>query len=108
MEDQWVARVEEEFMKRHITLRLAANGSGSGHYLMPDGNFKTVNEGEIADDGLVLPNSSARAILKAFQDYVGIVSPSSQENKVLREWLDLEKERVDKILNAKIVSGNAI
>jgi hypothetical protein len=80
-------------------VRLAVLDADRNAYLMPDGSWQTVAEGELIQDmGVLLPAGSIEAIAVAIAEYQGHTSHADTEARVLREWLAVERARVDKAL----------
>jgi len=69
-------------------------------YLMRDGTWQTVKEGEMtAEAGFDVPVEAIEAIIEAAEEFLGRRSHASTESAVLREWLAAERSRVDELLN---------
>lgn len=68
-------------------------------YLMRDGTWRAVAEGEsLADPGIELPRAAIEAIVTAIGEWQGHTSHADTEARVLREWLAVERDRVDATL----------
>jgi len=68
-------------------------------FLMRDGTWQRLDEGTVSEDtGIRLPRGSIEAIAVAVQNWQGHASHADTEAKVLREWLAVERERVDRTL----------
>lgn len=67
---------------------------------MNDNTWQDVDEMSVVPEGagLELPYNVFDAIFEAFLDYRGIKTHDPTEVKVLREWLELEKKRVDALI----------
>ena len=71
-------------------------------YLMEDGTWKEADEGTSPDGmGLLLPAEAVESIARAVQEFQGHTSHSDTEARVLREWLAVERGRVDRALEPK-------
>lgn len=72
--------------------------------LMSDGTWETVPEmqkfpeTETRTVGIELPMDCVKAIVEAVKEFAGPGLDSSTEVKILREWLTVEKARVEDIL----------
>jgi hypothetical protein len=100
---EYEARIfDEPVMWIQNTVRLAIRRAAGRYdeYLLPDGNWQSVEDGLLAPDpmGIVLPRASIEAVAVAVQEWQGHTSHADTEAKVLREWLAVERERVDKAL----------
>ena len=73
-------------------------------YLMRDGTWRVVPEGErLPDDhGVELPRAAIEAIAVAVQEWQGHTSHADTEARILREWLTVERDRTDRILDHAI------
>lgn len=96
------ARVIEDAMAWQRDVVWLAVRDGDRHaYLMPDGTW-TVNEDETAMPaepiGIAMPKAAIEAIAVAIQQWQGHTSHADTEARVLREWLTVERERVDRVL----------
>jgi len=80
--------------------RLVITDGRGGFISAPDLYIKTVAEGEMVPDdvGIVLPVPAMEAIYEAIRDWRGDRSAET-EARVLREWLAVERQRVDKALD---------
>jgi hypothetical protein len=84
-----------------VTLHLARRDDWQFRtYLKSDGSFVKVAEGFTppADIGIKLPAAAIEAITKGIEAYQGHTSHADTEARVLREWLAVEKGRVDEAL----------
>jgi hypothetical protein len=74
--------------------------SADGAVLMGDGTWHVLAEGEATGDdaGLPLPREAIDAILTAIEQWQGRANHGATEARVLREWLGVERARVDKTL----------
>lgn len=65
--------------------------------LLEDGTWTTVDDGVVSPPmaGLVLPREALKAIALALTEHLGELLPSEGERRVLREWLEVERGRVD-------------
>lgn len=85
------------FARDVVTLAVRDNDQRA--YLMRDGNWMVVEEGtSSADMGIVLPSGAIEAIAVAIAEYQGHTSHADTEARVLREWLAVERGRVDRAL----------
>jgi hypothetical protein len=98
---KYAARIIEgpDLFARNV-VRLAIRDEARNAFLMPDGTWQTVPEGEyIADMGVVLPAGAVEAIAVAVAEYQGHTSHADTEARVLREALTVERARVDRMLD---------
>ena len=102
-------RIEARFVVEPMnwargTVRLLvrdAHGSRES-YLMENGLWTEADEGTSpADMGLLLPAEAVEAIARAAQEFQGHTSHADTEARVLREWLVVERARVDRALEQK-------
>lgn len=75
-------------------------GYGRSEYLMADGTWKEVEQGSPVegDAGLPLPAEAIEAVAIAAQEFQGHASHADTEARILREWLAVERGRVDRAL----------
>jgi len=67
--------------------------------VMPDGTWQVVTEGSYIDgEGIVIPRDSIESIVQAIEEWQGHTSHAETEARVLREWLAVERARVDRVL----------
>lgn len=86
----------DSFVRNQVTLAVRDD---NGYYLMSDGTWRAFSEGEVATDmGIALPAHVIEAIGVAIQEWQGHTSHADTEARVLREWLAVERERVDRTL----------
>ena len=79
-----------------VRLLIRENRGNHASYLMPDGTWQEVEEGAYLDSaGLPLPAEAVEAIARAIQEFQGHASHADTEARVLREWLAVERTRVD-------------
>lgn len=98
-----VGRDDRSFATNTVRLYVAeARGPHSTAHLMADGTWQVVEDGARLDDtGLVLPAAAVDAILEAIEELQGHRSHADTEARVLREWLTVERGRVDAVLSAR-------
>lgn len=78
---------------------LAVRDNDKQAFLMPDGTWFRPEEGVAVDRmGIELPAGAIEAIAIAVQEWQGHASHADTEARVLREWLAVERERVDRAL----------
>lgn len=96
------AAIEREWAMGIGTVRLHLReriGAHAARYLSPDGTWHQAEEGAGAvDSGIVLPAEAIEAIAAAIELFQGHSSHADTEARVLREWLESERGRVDRIL----------
>lgn len=97
------AALVEDFVALTFRLYVARDvgvGGGRQDLLMADGTWRTVDIGVRLEDevGLPFPLDAADAVLDAFKRFKGDMLDSATESKVLRQWLEKETERVDRLL----------
>lgn len=86
--------VGSNMFARDVVL-LAVRDNDRQAYLMPDGNWSVLEEGVAVDVGITLPAGAIEAIAVAIAEYQGHTSHADTEARVLREWLAIERVRVD-------------
>lgn len=80
------------------TVRLGIR-SPENAYLMADGTWVQVADGSTVENmGIVLPRGAIEAIATAIAEFQGHTSHADTEARVLREWLAIERDRVDAVL----------
>ena len=85
----------------HTVLLAVQRRNGSRvEYLRSDGNWQSIADGTLRDDdyGLRIPAEAIEAIAVAIQEFQGHTSHADTEASVLREWLTVERARVDAVL----------
>jgi hypothetical protein len=95
------AWVVEDFGTGTVRLQIGRpRSNGTAEWLTQNGLWQVVDEGVRLDEGfgIVLPRGSVEAIAVAIQNWQGHASHADTEAKVLREWLAVERDRVDRIL----------
>lgn len=87
---------------RTIRLMVVEEGIPSvtaGSVLMGDGTWQVPTEGTVLDGaGIILPREALPAIEAAVERWQGRANHGATEAAVLREWLAVERERVDRAL----------
>lgn len=98
--EAWLYDEPKFFDRNVVTLAVREQRyGGTASYLLSNGTWQTVAEGEqIVDMGIVLPRASIEAIAVAIQGWQGHTSHADTEARVLREWLAVERDRVDRAL----------
>lgn len=96
---QWHAAISDvDFMRRRARLLVGHTLSeGRFEYLLEDGTMLAIGGEEAAppNAGLLLPYPAIDAIYEAVEVWKGLQSHAATETKVLREWLEVERGRVD-------------
>lgn len=68
-------------------------------FLMRDGTWREVgNDLLVPDAGIEIPRAAVEAIAAAIAEWQGHTSHADTEARVLREWLTVERNRVDGLL----------
>lgn len=76
-------------------------------YLMSDGTWAQPADGAQLDPekvGVVIPAAALDAILEAIERHRGVAGDAATEARVLREWLTVERGRVDAFLEQRAES----
>lgn len=95
----WRAHVREEWEMDRARLLVGQERGSDMDLLMQDGTWMTVPQGTSTPEaGLVIPKGAVGAVLDALRAYVGERTPTEGEVRVLREALDVERARVDRML----------
>lgn len=82
-----------------VRLHMLDRGLSEARYLADDGSWRLPAEGHRASNaGLVLPYEAVEAIGEAVETFLGHASHAATEARVLREWLAVERERVERML----------
>ena len=95
------ARIEgpgyRDIYRLHVWRRLRTDDV---ELLLEDGTWATVPSGTVIPEnaGFVIPGQIFDDVFDAFLEYKGYKSHEPTEVKVLREWLNLEKARVDALV----------
>jgi hypothetical protein len=96
---EWRAALVPDFRMRGV--RLYAEKI-IGHDLaerLVDGQWVVGDPAAIPDtEGLLIPDLAVPAIFDAFAAYQGLATHQATEAKILREWLEVERGRVDRWL----------
>jgi hypothetical protein len=93
------ARILDQDLFARSDVRLAIRDEHRHAFLMPDGTWQTFEEGVRVDEvGVVIPAEAVEALAVAIQEWQGHASHADTEARVLREWLAVERERVDRAL----------
>lgn len=70
--------------------------------LMGDGTWTEVPDGvDLSGSGVIIPDDAIQPVAEALARHLGDTFPSAAEVRVLRESLDLERARVDRVLEAR-------
>lgn len=70
-----------------------------GNMIMEDGTWEQSEEGSSSyRAGIILPRTAIEPILEAMETWLGLRTHASTEAAVLREWLAVERARVERIL----------
>lgn len=95
------AKVEDDFLMNGVRLQVGLRRPEGMDIFMPDGTWISIPERqELPTHGIVLPFNSVDAVAAAFGKYLGNALPSQAEVKVLREVLEVERDRVNEVLFA--------
>lgn len=107
----WIAAISiDDVLRRQARLHLANERSdGQVEFLMSDGTFET-HPGEqlVEGSGLWLPSASLVAVYDALAEWRGLQTHQATEAKVLREWLGVERERVDALIHVVATRGGEV
>lgn len=102
---KWHAGIgDSDLLRRYARLYVGQElPDGQMKVLLEDGTFTTI-EREVHSEraGLVLPYEALTAVFEALESWKGLQSHQATEAKVLREWLNAERARVDKLMAAHI------
>ena len=101
-----MSRVDAQLFRDHtnwqrntVTLMVRQRMGTMWAYLLPDGTWRETEDGtSLAEIGITLPADAIEAIARAIQDFQGHASHADTEARVLREWLTVERARVDAAL----------
>ena len=91
----WKAQVSDSLTSFNVEIRLANVYHDDMHVMRPDGTVETVRVGSEVPPVLSLPREAVEALRDALN---GHAPPSSEAD--LREALEVERGRVDRILSA--------
>lgn len=88
-------------LAQSVTLLLARRVPGGGEYVGKDNLLHSIPEGSDIDrdSAIRLPADAIPAIAAAIERWQGKSTNAQAENAVLREWLTVERGRVDKALD---------
>lgn len=86
------------YWDRNVLRLLVRDGE---RFLYADGSWRATEPGTMLppEAGIELPRSAIEAIAVAIQEWQGHTSHADTEARVLREWLAVERQRVDKALD---------
>jgi len=102
------AYIEDRYMARGVRLHLyRPSAIGQVSILMRDGTWAEHNEMHVLpeDAGVELPREAIAAIHEAIKRYGGTLTDEGTEVKVLREWLEVERGRVDRLIRMEVDHG---
>lgn len=91
----------QDFARRTVRLILVRQrGDGRDDVWMGGDEWRTIEEGTVTPEppGVLLPVDAVDALREAIDHYEGKAGHAATEARVLREWLDVERARVDKAL----------
>jgi hypothetical protein len=94
----WAAGVgETDPLRRYARLYLVQQRpDGREDTLLEDGTFTTVEPGVFQERaGLALAYPALQAIFDGLTEWKGLQSHQATEARILREWLEVERARVD-------------
>lgn len=96
----YIARDVDDYFASNVRLHVVRRGLVEPQYLRADGAWAGAVEGQrMGDDsGLLLPADAVEALGVAVETFLGRASHANTEARVLREWLAVEQERVDRAL----------
>lgn len=88
----------EDVVRLHVITPFRVDRHRS--YLTETGAWYDAVEGmQATASGIVLPREALKAIVLAIKEFRGDLVDESTEAKVLREWLAVERRRVDEVLH---------
>lgn len=99
------ATIIEDFQNWQLgTVRLIVSRDRHDGYcevLQEDGSWLMIPDGTAPErpPGVVLPRQAVEGIAAAIERWQGNANHGATEAKVLREWLDAERRRVDHVLD---------
>jgi len=96
------ARIIDQFRFAANEVTLLLRDDDRHAYLMADGTWKVIEEGQVIDGGITLPAEAVEAIAVAIQNWQGHASHADTEARVLREWLAYERGRVDLLVRERM------
>jgi hypothetical protein len=101
-----VLRTWEDFARN--TVRLLVQDS-TGAVLQEDGTWYRSPDEATSNGkaGVLLPMETVEAIAAAIAEFQGHTSHADTEARVLREWLAVERERVEQVLRQRGGSDDA-
>jgi hypothetical protein len=99
MPGTWCATISDnDFVRKHGRLFIAQRlAEGRVSYLLEDGTWEIVNGEQAVPQtaGILIPYEGLDAVHEALERWKGTASHAATETKVLREWLEVERGRVD-------------
>jgi hypothetical protein len=102
------AYLERDYRMDEMRLVIRERRAGDARYLMRDGTWRAFTPDQLAEAtvpsdefGILLPVESIEAIAWAFDEHLGTAMHGRTEAAVLREWLTVERDRVDAILRGR-------
>ena len=95
-----IADTPGDSFNQTVTMYLAEQVYGKGSALTSDGTWKQYEEGGTVEGaGIAIPRGMVEALYEACERFLGKnVNHAATEASVLREWLKVEQERVERIL----------
>lgn len=96
---------DDPSMMARSTVRLAI-ASAHNTFLMRDGSWSEQIEPGMTLEGvgIELPREAIEAVAEAIERWQGHTNHGDTEARVLREWLDSERKRVDRVLDDIVAS----
>lgn len=110
MTASWKVGFTEDFVRGTVRIMIGEERpDGRFHILLEDGTWVDLEPNEAAseDAGVVLPLSALDALLDALLERKGAASHARTEAAVLREWLAVERARVDAAMRIGSGGGGA-
>lgn len=97
------ARVVESVSTFTIDSVLLTIRRADTEYLMRDGSWASIEPGmhvEPDSVGILIPRPAVEAVARALAEWQGHTSHADTEARVLREWLAVERARVDHLMES--------
>lgn len=100
--DAMIVREAQDWQMGTVRLLVRERRGLHMSYLQSDGTWMTVEEGTRSTNaGIALPAEAVDAIAEAVATFQGTANHAATEAAVLREWLAVERGRVDEALKQR-------
>ena len=108
----WKANVQTDgtlFVSGKARILVGRHRGDGFEYILPNGSsyierFDYDTASDTPEVGFLVPHDALPALAEALVKHLGDSLPSAGEVRVLREWLEAERQRVDMAYQARVVA----